>query len=102
MPEVRKVPKSIQEWIQEGEELYNASLSEFHALEAQLEELEARLAAKQSEVNRIAGIIGKPPVEGNRRLTAQLVTEGAGQAHTAPNSRDSIARALTGRGIHRS
>ena len=93
--------KSIQEWIQEGEQLYAAALSEYHAIEGQLEELENRLSAKQAEVNRIAGIIGKPPVEGNRRLTAQLVTEGSGAPHTAPNSRDSIARALTGRGIHR-
>src|SRR5580693_4550501 len=58
------VAKSIQDWMHEGEELYNASFKEFQELEAQLADLEARLAAKQAEVNQIAGIIGKPPVEG--------------------------------------
>ena len=35
---------------------------------------QSRLAAKQAEVNQVANIIGKPLVEENRRLSAQLVT----------------------------
>jgi hypothetical protein len=93
------VGKSIQEWMREGEELYNASMNEFKALEAQLAELEGRLAAKQAEVNQVAQIIGKPPVEGSRRLAAQLIEEGG--PHSVPNSPATIARALSGRGLGR-
>src|SRR5271155_4334015 len=67
-------PASIQSWLAQGEALYNAAVKDFRDLEAQLESLEAKLIAKQSEVNQIAQVIGKPPIEGNRRLTAQLVT----------------------------
>ncbi len=67
-------PASLQTWLAEGEGLYNAAVKDFRDLEAQLEGLEAKLIAKQSEVNEIAQVIGKPPIEGNRRLTAQLVT----------------------------
>ena len=93
---------SLQEWLSQGEALYGSALKEFHALEAQLDDLEARLAAKQAEVNQIAQVIGKPAVEGNRRLSAQLVSaeivdvpERAAAA--APNSNATIARALTGK-----
>ena len=91
--------KSIQEWIQEGEELYTETMQDYQRLQSELEQLEARLAEKQEEVNRIAQIIGKPPVESSRRLTAELVTD---RGHGgAPNSPATIARALTGRGINR-
>jgi hypothetical protein len=93
------VAKSIQDWMHEGEELYNASFKEFQELEAQLADLEARLAAKQAEVNQIAGIIGKPPVEGNRRLAAQLIDERG--PSSVPNSSATIARALAGRQLNR-
>ncbi|MGH7214725.1 MAG: hypothetical protein ACREIT_08175 [Tepidisphaeraceae bacterium] len=91
--------KSIQEWISEGEELYNAAMSDYQGMENQLEELEAKLAAKQAEVNKLAGIIGKPPVEANRRLSAQLVSDHG--PNSVPNSPATIARALTGRGLGR-
>ena len=93
------VAKSIQDWMHEGEELYNSAFKEFQELEKQLEELEVRLAAKQAEVNQIAGIIGKPPVEGNRRVAAQLIDE-RGPA-SVPNSSATIARALAGRQLNR-
>ena len=91
--------KSIEDWIKEGDTLYSAAMDEYRQLESQLEDLEQRLAAKQSEVNRIAQIIGKPPLEQNRRLTAQLVTESG--PSSVPNSPATIARALTGRGLGR-
>jgi hypothetical protein len=91
------VQKSFRDWLSEGERLYSTALSEYQGLEAQIDELEQRLAAKKSEVNQIAHVIGKPPVEGNRRLTAQLVDGDSHNINTAPAG--NIARALSGRGL---
>ena len=91
--------KSLNEWLSEGEQLYSNALAEYQAIEAQLDELEAKLAAKKAEVNQIAQVVGKPPVESNRRLTAQLVEDHG--PHSVPNSPATIARALTGRGLGR-
>ena len=85
--------KSLQEWLTEGETLYNAAMSDYQQLETQLEELEAKLAAKKTELNQIAQVIGKPPVETTRRvLTAELVD--AHGPNSVPNSPATIARAL--------
>jgi hypothetical protein len=97
--EVLAVTKSFKDWISEGESLYNAALKEYQSIEQQLDDLEAKLAAKKAEVNQIAQVIGKPPVETNRRLTAQLVEEHG--PNSVPNSPATIARALTGRGLGR-
>ena len=91
--------KTLQEWLQEGEALYNAALAEYQGIERQLEELEAKLAAKKVELNQIAQVVGKPPVETNRRLTAELVDQHG--PNSVPNSPATIARALTGRGLGR-
>ena len=93
---------NFQEWLNQGEALYQAALKEYHAIEAQLDDLESRLVAKQAEVNQIAQVIGKPPVEGTRRLSAQLVAAEVIDAPergapTAAGSNASIARALTGK-----
>lgn len=100
------MPKNFQEWLSEGEQLYNAALAEFQAIESQLDELEQKLTAKQAEVNQIAQVIGKPPVENNRRLTAQLVSEtdrpaNASGGHTNASAPSVIARALTGNRFQR-
>ena len=96
---------SLNAWLQQGEQLYTTALNEFRALEAQIEELEARLAEKQEEVNKVAQMIGKPSVEGSRRLSAELVpaqiieeppARGMGGSGTS-SSNATIARALTGR-----
>ena len=91
--------KSLNDWLAEGEALYNAALAEYQQLEAQLDELEARLAAKRAEVNQIAQVVGKPPIENSQRLTAQLVDDTGPQS--VPNSPATIARALTGRQLGR-
>ena len=91
--------KSLQDWLSEGEQLYNAALSEYQQLEAQLDELENRLAAKKQELNQIAQVVGKPPVESSRRLTAELIDPHS--PNSVPNSPATIARALTGRGLGR-
>jgi hypothetical protein len=93
------VAKSIAEWIREGEALYEAALKEFEEMDGQLKQLEKQLSQKQDEVNQIAQVIGKPLVEGNRRLTAQLVDDHG--PLSVPNSSTTIARALSGRNINR-
>jgi hypothetical protein len=107
-PETSRVSTNLQTWLSQGEQLYNAALNDFRSLEAQLDDLEQKLAAKQAEVNQIAQIIGKPAVEGTRRLSAQLTPAPAMDEHerlpipgspiSQPNSSNAtIARALTGR-----
>jgi hypothetical protein len=93
------IGKSFRDWLEEGESLYEAALSEYLALEAQAEQMESRLAEKRNELNRIAAIVGRPILETRRRVSAQLVDEtGPG---SIPNSPATIARALTGRGLAR-
>jgi len=99
--ETSQVANPFQQWLSQGEQLYSAALNEFHALEAQLDDLETKLAAKQAEVNQIAQMIGKPAIEGNRRLSAQMIAAevidvpGRHPNHTGSSA--SIARALTGK-----
>ena len=95
------VASAFQEWLQQGERLYDAALREYHEIERQIAELEHRLVEKQAEANQIAQIIGKPMLEGGRRLSAQLVAPDvidlpADRAAT-PGSNANIARALTGK-----
>jgi hypothetical protein len=90
------VNKSFREWIQEGEAIYTAAMQDYLSLVSQLEQLEQRLEDKKQEVNQVAEMIGKPPVEPSKRVNAQIVE--------APNSSNAIpvgsmARALSGRGI---
>ena len=99
----------FQQWLQQGESLYQNALKEFHHIESQLEELDARLAAKLTELNQIASILGKAPIESTRRLSAQLVAapangvpaaledQPAERAQPTPSNANNIARALTGR-----
>jgi hypothetical protein len=99
--EISQVANPFQQWLSQGEQLYSAALNDFHSLEAQLDDLETKLAAKQAEVNQIAQMIGKPVIEGNRRLSAQIipaeVIEAPGRPHNQTGSSASIARALTGK-----
>lgn len=91
--------KSFKDWIAEGENLYNAAMKEYQAIEAQLEQLEQQLIAKRAEVNQIAAVIGKQAVESSRRPTVEIVD--AHGPNSVPNSPATIARALTGRGLGR-
>jgi hypothetical protein len=100
------VSKSFQDWLREGENLYDGAMSEYQAIEAQLEDLERQLGEKKVEVNEIAEIIGKPPVESSRRLTAQIVEGSPNGANGSngsanPSSAAAIARAITGRSLGR-
>lgn len=88
--------KSLNDWLQEGETLYQEALKEYQDIEKQLDELEARLAAKKDEVNQIASVIGKPAVDGvGRKAAVQIVEPNA--PGSIPASRSTIAKAITGR-----
>ena len=88
--------KSLRDWLAEGEHLYNQAMGEYRSLEVQLEQLEKALGSKRAEVNQIAQVINKPPVEATRRLSAQLV-----EAQEVPTVVGTVTRALTGRGLGR-
>lgn len=98
---------TFQQWLQHGEMLYQTAMQEYQSLEAQLDELERRLAAKQTELNQVATMMGKPPIEGSRRVSAQLVTSPVSEQVSRPmpgpstnntnNTNNTIARALTGK-----
>jgi len=81
--------KIVQQWLSQGESIYAGLVKECQSLEAQLEDIETRLAAKHAEVNQVALIIGKPTFEGNRRLSAQLVTSYAPDTQS-PSSRNPV------------
>lgn len=89
--------RNFQTWIAEGEEIYNALLGEYREIEDQIEAMERRLAEKQAEVNQMASVIGKPPMEASRRLSAQLVTAEVVDPIGTTASANNIARALNGR-----
>lgn len=95
------MPNSFHDWLQQGEGLYDTAVREYHDIERQLSELEARLVEKQNEVNQIAQVIGKPLVEGGRRLSAQLLSTEVVEVSTertgSTGSNANIARALTGK-----
>ena len=86
--------KSFRDWLTEGESIYSEALKEFQSLEAQIQQLEARLIEKKAEVNQIAQLIGKPPVDGARRVSAQLMEEDESRPNVAVGA---VTRALTGR-----
>jgi hypothetical protein len=90
------MPKDVQQWIQEGEEIYNGLLGEHREIESQIEELEQKLSAKQADVNRLAAIIGKPPIESTHKLSAQLVNSEVVDTYSN-GTMNNIARALNGR-----
>lgn len=94
-----RVSKSIKDWLAEGESIYDAALEEYQSLEAQIIEMEQRLALKREEVNIIAEKLGKPHVDASRRLSAEIVERG--HPNSVPNSQATIARALQGRGLGR-
>jgi hypothetical protein len=90
---------AIQEWLDQGERLYQAALQEYHTIASQLDAMEQQLAAKQAEVNQIAAIIGKPTIDEARKMTAQIVAAPMIEERLTPmgNSNANIARALAGR-----
>jgi len=100
--------KTIEEWLQEGAGLYDTALGEYRQLEAQIAELQQQRSAKRIEVNQLARVIGKPQVEGEPASAAAAVDHGPaveviepGSPGSVPNTRSSIARALTGQSMRR-
>lgn len=114
------MPKSINDWLAEGESLYDTAVGEYHELEAQLTELEQRLGDKIIEVNRLAAVIQKPalpprnavglsgaglngaPVVTGTVIDSPNGTHVAGVAPgSVPASPRTIAQALQGKGLGR-
>ncbi|MEM8872817.1 MAG: hypothetical protein AAGD32_01040 [Planctomycetota bacterium] len=91
--------KNFNDWLAEGEDLYNTAVAELEELVQQRNEIDQRLSAKQDEVNQIAKVIGKPEVEGAEPDVE--IVGGEGGVRRAPNSSNTIARALTGQGLAR-
>jgi hypothetical protein len=81
--------------------LFSSTLAEYHELESQISELEQKLSEKHTEVNKLAQIIGKPPVESRKVVTGQIVGSPGEQAGGVQSSHATIARALSGRGLGR-
>jgi hypothetical protein len=91
--------RTIQDWMREGEELYESTVRDCQNLESQMQDLEQRLADKHSEMNRLAQILGKPLADSPRRVTAQIIDDqGAATNISTPSA---IARALSGRSLAR-
>ncbi len=88
---------SFKDWVTAGEMLYSQALTEYQDLEAQLQCVEQLLVTKRTELNRIAQLIGKPPLESNHRLNAQLVDPAASAAPIVSQ----VTRAFNGRGLGR-
>lgn len=90
---------SFQDWLKQGESLYSTALKEYQDIQAKIEELETALSAKQAEVNQIAQVIGKAPVEPQRKVSGDIIpAKGEEILPTGtPSSNATIARALTGR-----
>ncbi|HEV8604894.1 MAG TPA: hypothetical protein VGQ99_05990 [Tepidisphaeraceae bacterium] len=108
--------KSFRDWMKEGEELYSIALREYETLQSQLEQLETQLSAKKEELNQIAQVVGKPQVDSDlahidlpraditrpdstRKPAVQIVDRET--PGSIPASRNTIAQALTGRGLGR-
>ena len=98
--------KHLDEWLQEGTLLYEVAVEDYRKLEEQALQIQERLAAKRQEVNQIAKVISKPPVEephvgpaGSTYPPVDVVDPN--QPGATPYTRNSIARALTGQPIRR-
>ena len=103
---------SFQQWIQQGESLYQAAIKEMQSLQSELEEVQARLASKQTEVNQMAQLLGKAPPKAARSLLATAIVCApiapaaippvvAGPDRQLPGTSNNvnIARALAGKSV---
>ena len=88
--------RSFRDWLAEGEAIYTAALTEYQDLEQQLAALEQSLAAKRADVDQIAKVIGKPALETNKRVTAEII-----ETPHVGGIVGNMTRALTGRGLGR-
>jgi hypothetical protein len=111
------VAKTFNDWMTEGEELYSIAIREYESLQSQLQALQTQLSAKKDEVNQIAAVIGKPAVDNDDLATIELPKTEPKSADrdrkplvqildrespgSIPASRNTIAQALTGRGLGR-
>lgn len=81
--------KSISEWLAEGETLYTAAVGEYRELETRLAALEEQMAAKLSEVNKLATVIQKPVLETRSKSGVTIIDRPAPERAPAPTDRSS-------------
>ncbi len=67
------MPANVHDWLRDGEALHAALVKEYADLEQQIEDLEARLASKAAEANKLARILGLSPIESGRAGSGALV-----------------------------
>jgi hypothetical protein len=91
----KPVGKSVREWLAEGEALYQASMQEYQDLQEQLADLEAKIEAKREEINQVAHVVGKPPLDPVKKPNSVQIIERDLQSMT----RNTVTKALTGRGL---
>ena len=122
--------KSLQEWLQEGKEMYSMAVAEYRELEGQLAGLQERMTEKRLEANQIAKMLGTPMlplkgivesvdddivrvrepamngsatvhVNGAAEQAVEVTVEVVNPNQSAPYTLSSIARALTGKPARR-
>ena len=76
---------TVQDWLRQGEALHAALAKEYHDLDRQVQDLEAKRAVKLAELNQVAKVLGK----------AATSTE---PANAAPPARGLSAELIGGRG----
>lgn len=75
----------IVAWIRRGEAIYAAAVEDYRLLEAQLNELQEQMLAKQEEVEKIARLICRPDPQDelaapdNRQIVVASLVEDVGQ-----------------------
>ena len=87
--------KSLADWLQEGDEVYQATVEEYRQLEEQLRELATRWRTKKAEIDKLAGILGKPP------LPEEHGAEHGAEEHTAERPRIMPRANLNGPAVRR-
>ena len=90
--------KNFKNWFSDAELVYSQALMEYQNLQEQIETMEKQLAAKRAEINQVALVLGKAPIEAAGKLSAHLI-----DAPAAPQSTiaATITRALNGRSLGR-
>src|SRR5208283_334832 len=96
--------KTITDWLSEGESLYAAAVAEHQQIQQEVDEMERKLEAKRHEINQLAHVLGKAPIEGSHRVappvpppTATPVPEKRTQIPLNGGPATSLSRALAGR-----
>jgi hypothetical protein len=73
------MPKTLNDWLQEGEEVYQGAVQEYRQIEEQLRDLATHWRAKKAEIDRIAAMLGKTPLPEEQGGESQAEGEDRGE-----------------------